>query len=233
MALRLLYLIVLRVFGWIALLARSEASKDVEILVLRHQLAVLRPQELHALIGHPTSLQIARICIEPSYHLRVRVGVPFFIVRNFSGGGLEETAPARGHADLDGRGSCGEPGHHSGGADAADPFPTGSVHRRSVRTARPDELGAVPQHPHHDDQRWREDLPAAHAPCRAFDIQAFLSQPDWIERTEIVDDLLAWHRLVLPGIQENFHIIAFLLKKNGRIDELLCSAPPRHTLAIP
>jgi hypothetical protein len=34
----------LAVFGWIALLARSEASKDVEILALRHQLAVRRRQ---------------------------------------------------------------------------------------------------------------------------------------------------------------------------------------------
>jgi putative transposase len=37
-------LIALRVFGWIALLARSQASKDVEILALRHQLVVLRRQ---------------------------------------------------------------------------------------------------------------------------------------------------------------------------------------------
>jgi len=35
---------VLRVFGWLALLARSDRAKDAEILILRHQIAVLQRQ---------------------------------------------------------------------------------------------------------------------------------------------------------------------------------------------
>jgi hypothetical protein len=44
MTLRFAYLSVLRVFSWLALLARADRAKDAEILILRHQVTVPQRQ---------------------------------------------------------------------------------------------------------------------------------------------------------------------------------------------
>jgi putative transposase len=44
MLIRFVYLAILGIFAWLALLARSDGAKDAEILVLRHQVVILRRQ---------------------------------------------------------------------------------------------------------------------------------------------------------------------------------------------
>ena len=47
MALRLIYQMFTSLLGWIVLRTRSDIAKDIEILVLRHQLAVLQRRTPH------------------------------------------------------------------------------------------------------------------------------------------------------------------------------------------
>jgi hypothetical protein len=56
--LRLLYLIFSRVLGWLMLLGRASSSKDLELLILRHEVAVLRRTNPRPRLGVP----LARRC---------------------------------------------------------------------------------------------------------------------------------------------------------------------------
>ena len=51
MSLRLLYLIFVRLCDWLVLLGRSPASKNAELLVLRHEVAVLRRTDPRPRLG--------------------------------------------------------------------------------------------------------------------------------------------------------------------------------------
>ena len=66
---RLAYLTLCRSIQLLTLLARGDAAKDLEILVLRHQLTVLRRQTPRPKLSPPTgpcSLPSAASCPEPA-----------------------------------------------------------------------------------------------------------------------------------------------------------------------
>lgn len=70
MSLRMLYLIFGRLAGWLLLLGRSSASKDVELLVLRNKIAVLRRSNPKPRLDW-ADRAIRRCCVEGSHVGRV------------------------------------------------------------------------------------------------------------------------------------------------------------------
>src|SRR6476646_4127505 len=74
MALGLVYQALVRVLSWLALLARSDTAKDVEILVLRHEVAVLRrtnPRPTPSWLDRAMLSALSRLLPTPLRRLRL------------------------------------------------------------------------------------------------------------------------------------------------------------------
>src|SRR6478672_3140533 len=82
MSLRLLYLIFARLCSWLVLLGRSSASKDAELLVLRHEIAVLRrASSLPRLDWADRAVLAALIRLLPARLRRHRLVTPGTVLR--------------------------------------------------------------------------------------------------------------------------------------------------------
>jgi putative transposase len=81
-ALKLIYLMFAKLLSWMVLRVRSDTAKDIEILVLRHQLAVLQRREPRPRISWSDRAMIAALGrLLPTRRRRGFLATPATILR--------------------------------------------------------------------------------------------------------------------------------------------------------
>jgi hypothetical protein len=92
MALQLIYLVCTKILSWMVLRTRSDTTKEIEILVLRHQLAVLQRRAPRPRISWPDRALIAALTrLLPT---RRRLGL--LVAPRRSCAGTNDSSPATG-----------------------------------------------------------------------------------------------------------------------------------------
>jgi hypothetical protein len=105
----LLYLIMIRVFGWLVLLGRSKTSKNAEIMVLRHEVALLRRQVARPKPDWADRAILAGCCVASGFSRRACCS-PGTAICSHANGSIRTSRAARALAKRSATSSCNWPG---------------------------------------------------------------------------------------------------------------------------
>jgi hypothetical protein len=111
------YLIMIRVFGWLVLLGRSKTSKNAEIMVLRHEVALLRRQVARPKPDWADRVVLAACCVATGSSRRARCW-PGTAICSHANGTIRTSRAAPALAKRSATSSCNWPGRTRPGATA-------------------------------------------------------------------------------------------------------------------